>query len=327
MSVPAAAAPGLGLVGHVVAAHAGGEVEDHVHARGAHPLAPPRGRAPAAAPPCRSAGRGHGCAPRRPRPAPPRSRPRRSAPASPGSPDACPHVSPEPVTAQVTTTSRVHGGKRSLDHARLPPWYADRRRAIDRSGRKPDGSCHAARDRRPAPAPLLADGAGRRAGAVPHRQPPGRPRALPLALRQPRGRPDPGQQRPADHRRAVGARPDHRPARDRLHQLRAHGRGRPRRAALAAPPGRHRVRSSGPSTPAPSSWPRPGCSQAAPSPCTGRASPPSPSCTARSRPAAPCSSAPAASPPAPAAPPASTWRSPPSPPSTAPASPSTSPTS
>ena len=28
--------------------------------------------------------------------------------------------------------------------------------------------------------------------------------------------------------------------------------------------------SSGPSTPAPSSWPRPGCSRAAPSPCTGR---------------------------------------------------------
>ncbi len=39
--------------------------------------------------------------------------------------------------------------------------------------------------------------------------------------------------------------PDHRPARDRLHQLRAHGRRRPRRAALAAPPGRHGCRALG----------------------------------------------------------------------------------
>ena len=36
--MPTAAAPGLVGVGDVVAAHAGGEVEDHVHARGAHAL-------------------------------------------------------------------------------------------------------------------------------------------------------------------------------------------------------------------------------------------------------------------------------------------------
>ena len=36
-----------------------------------------------------------------------------------------PTLSPEPVTAQVTTTS-VFMAAASLDHARLPPWYADR---------------------------------------------------------------------------------------------------------------------------------------------------------------------------------------------------------